>query len=85
MIYHPSINGRPESFPVKCHGENTELRKGYLGHHKKIQSPEEFALVTSALNSTDVTLHVTGVRAFRGQAGELGGSTPRDAWEMERE
>ena len=30
MIYHPDINGRPESFPVKCHGENTELRKGVI-------------------------------------------------------
>jgi hypothetical protein len=30
MIYHPDVNGRPESFPVKCHGENTELRKGVI-------------------------------------------------------
>ncbi len=30
MIYHPDINGRAESFPVKCHGENTELRKGVI-------------------------------------------------------
>ena len=30
MIYHPDINGRPESYPVKCHGEGTELRKGVL-------------------------------------------------------
>jgi len=30
MIYHPDINGRPESFPVRCHGENTELRKGVI-------------------------------------------------------
>lgn len=30
MIYHPDIAGRPESFPVKCHGENTELRKGVI-------------------------------------------------------
>jgi hypothetical protein len=30
MIYHPDINGRPESFPVKCHGEGTELRPGVL-------------------------------------------------------
>jgi len=27
IIYHPNINGRAESFPVKCHGEGTELRK----------------------------------------------------------
>lgn len=30
MIYHPNINGRPESFPLKYHGENTELRKGVI-------------------------------------------------------
>lgn len=30
MIYHPDIGGRPESFPVKCHGEGTELRPGVL-------------------------------------------------------
>ena len=30
MIYHPNINGRAESFPVKCHGENTELSKGVM-------------------------------------------------------
>jgi hypothetical protein len=31
MIYHPDINGRPECFPIKCHGEGTELRQGVLG------------------------------------------------------
>ncbi len=30
IIYHPDINGRPASFPVQCHGENTELRKGVI-------------------------------------------------------
>lgn len=30
IIYHPNVNGRPESHPVKCHGENTELRKGVI-------------------------------------------------------
>ena len=30
MIYHTDIDGRPQSFPVKCHGENTELRKGVV-------------------------------------------------------
>ena len=30
MIYHPDIGGRPASFPVKCHGEGTELRRGVL-------------------------------------------------------
>ena len=35
MIYHPDINGRPESYPVKCHGENTEIRKGALADIKR--------------------------------------------------
>lgn len=30
IIYHPDIGGRPRSFPVKCHGENTELRRGVI-------------------------------------------------------
>jgi predicted RNA binding protein YcfA (HicA-like mRNA interferase family) len=30
MIYHPDVNGRAASHPVKCHGENTELRRGVL-------------------------------------------------------
>ncbi len=30
IIYHPDIEGRPESIPVKYHGENTELRKGVI-------------------------------------------------------
>ena len=30
VIYHPDINGRPASIPVKCHGEGTELRKGII-------------------------------------------------------
>lgn len=30
IIYHPDINGRPESFPIKCHGEGTEIAPGTL-------------------------------------------------------
>ena len=30
MIYHPDIDGRPESYPIKCHGQNTELSKGVI-------------------------------------------------------
>ena len=30
MIYHPDIAGRSESYPIKCHGEGTEIRKGTL-------------------------------------------------------
>ena len=30
MIYHGNVNGRPESFPIKCHGEGTEIGPGAL-------------------------------------------------------
>ena len=30
MLYHPDVQGRPESFPLKCHNENQELRKGMV-------------------------------------------------------
>lgn len=26
MIYHPDVNGRAESFPIKFHGNNDDLR-----------------------------------------------------------
>lgn len=29
MIYHPDINGRTASFPIKCHGKGDEVDKGY--------------------------------------------------------
>lgn len=29
MIYHPDINGRSESYPIKCHGKGTEIRQGH--------------------------------------------------------
>jgi len=42
MIYHPDIDGRPESFPVKCHGEGTELRKGVLaGIIRRFRLPKD--------------------------------------------
>lgn len=30
LLIHPDINGRKQSYPIKCHGENTEIRKGTL-------------------------------------------------------
>lgn len=30
MIFHPDIEGREASYPVKCHGDGTELRKGVI-------------------------------------------------------
>jgi len=42
QIYHPDINGRAESFPVKCHGENTQLSKGVIsGVRKRFDLPKD--------------------------------------------
>jgi len=42
-IYHPDINGEPKSYPLKCHGENTELSYGYLdGMIRRFNLPEDF-------------------------------------------
>ena len=30
MIYHPDIDGRPEQYPLKCHGGGTEIRAGTI-------------------------------------------------------
>ena len=30
MLFHPNINGRPESYPLKCHGEDDTIRKGHI-------------------------------------------------------
>ena len=30
MLYHPNINGRSESYPLKCHRESDDIRKGHL-------------------------------------------------------
>jgi len=30
MLFHPDVNGRPESYPIKCHGEGTEIRRGHI-------------------------------------------------------
>lgn len=30
-IIHPDIDGQPASFPVKNHGDGTEVRKGSIG------------------------------------------------------
>jgi hypothetical protein len=30
MIYHPNINGRAASYPVRCHGEGDEIPIGTL-------------------------------------------------------
>jgi len=35
VLYHPNINGRPESYPIKCHGEGTEIRAGHISAIKR--------------------------------------------------
>jgi len=30
MLFHPDINGRSESYPLKFHGKKTEVRIGHL-------------------------------------------------------
>jgi hypothetical protein len=30
ILFHPDINGRSESYPIKCHGEGTEIGQGTL-------------------------------------------------------
>ncbi len=30
IIYHPNVNGRSESFPIKCHGDNTQISVGVV-------------------------------------------------------
>jgi hypothetical protein len=30
ILFHPDIKGRKESYPIKCHGEGTEIRVGSL-------------------------------------------------------
>lgn len=35
MIYHPNIDGKPESYPIKYHGKNTEVAKGTLAAIKR--------------------------------------------------
>lgn len=30
MLYHPDVGGRPASYPLKCHGENTTIHRGHI-------------------------------------------------------
>jgi hypothetical protein len=30
MLYHPNVDGRAEAYPLKCHGENTEIAVCYI-------------------------------------------------------
>lgn len=45
VFYHPDIDGQPASFPVKCHGEGTELRRGVLSAlTRRFKLPREVLL-----------------------------------------
>ena len=32
MIYHPDVDGKAASYPIKCHGEGDEIKKGHYPH-----------------------------------------------------
>ena len=43
MLYHPDVNGRPESYPLKCHGEGDDVRKGHLAAiRRRFRLPPDF-------------------------------------------
>ena len=43
MLYHPDVNGRAESYPLKCHGEGGDVRKGHLAAiRKRFRLPRDF-------------------------------------------
>lgn len=43
MLYHPDINGRPESCPLKCHGEGDDIRMGHLSAiRRRFRLPPDF-------------------------------------------
>ena len=43
MIYHPNVNGRPESYPLTCHSEGDDIRPGHLGAiRRRFRLPRNF-------------------------------------------
>jgi len=42
ILYHPDIDGRPQSFPLKCHGEGDTVKKGYYpGIIRRFKLPKD--------------------------------------------
>lgn len=42
-MFHPNIDGKVAHYPVKYHGENTELRKGFLkAVIRRFNLPDDF-------------------------------------------
>ncbi len=43
MLSHPDINGREESYPLKCHGEGETIRRGhYSSIIRRFKLPSDF-------------------------------------------
>ena len=43
MLYHPDINGREASYPLKCHGEGDIIRRGhYAAIINRFSLPDDF-------------------------------------------
>ena len=43
ILYHPDIDGRSESYPLKCHGEGDDVRKGHLAAiRRRFRLPLDF-------------------------------------------
>ena len=43
MIFHPHVNGRPESYPIKCHNEGDDIRIGHLSAiRRRFKLPPDF-------------------------------------------
>lgn len=36
VFFHPDINGRAAQYPVKCHGEGTELSRDRIEHARSL-------------------------------------------------
>jgi len=43
IISHPNITGQKTSFPIKCHGKKTEVKKGYYPRiRSRFRLPRDF-------------------------------------------
>lgn len=43
IIFHPDVDGRPEKYPVPFHGNNTDLKPGWIsGLRRRFGLPDDF-------------------------------------------
>lgn len=43
MLFHPDVDGEPQSYPLTCHGEGCEIRKGHLSAIvRRFKLPKKF-------------------------------------------